>query len=261
MMLKAIFERAVFQWETRTDARILTAIKDRAWKIFLDDKIRFMNEEYHLKLCNDVLNDFDDLKVEEMLEQSKSGEIAPHLQKTYEEKREAVEREVHRKAFIQRNQWCGEIIQILKLMQDLFRKRELAYGLAELKVPERVLYDVFAILMSTTVDLLNIELTPEILKKVWISFAPTKLVHLREAYILDYCTKILGGFEDSQVAEMISDIRKFNEVKLHYLNRIQRLQQLHRLEEANKQLAVTMAEDHQWTSEIYRLLRYNGAFT
>ena len=152
--------------------------------------------------------------------------------------------------------WDVKSAQIM----DVTSKWELAQRLSgHTKAPEQALKCVFKGAMQHLEVVANTKFETSMKERVWEKVSKEKLKTLKETFILEFCDKILGDFNDEAVNEMIEEHKLIGIIKFS-MNSIQ-LQTAYSLTQSSiidtvVQKANSMIRD--WIPEIVNAVKEEG---
>jgi hypothetical protein len=143
---------------------------------------------------------------------------------------------------------------------DFTNKWELAQRISgHAKAPEQALQSVFTGAMENLEEISKTTFESSMKERVWSSVSEAKLKNLKEAFILEFCEKILGSFSNEEAGTMLEENKKLGAVKnILYSSRLQvafALQQKSIIEAVVKK-ADSMTEE--WIPEIVAAVKKEG---
>lgn len=118
--LEAIFTGAMQALETAANVPFQPAMRTRVWEVISAEKLPILKETLLLAVCDNILGQFDDSQVEEMLAEHKAtGFIkSPHYKvaigMAYDFQHEKIVQAVKLKAKLMSEEWVPEIIAAVK---------------------------------------------------------------------------------------------------------------------------------------------------
>lgn len=81
------------------------------------------------------------------------------------------------------------------------------------KAPEQALKSIFNGAMLGIEEATNTTFEASTKERIWNAVSNEKLEMLKEHFMLDFCNKILGGFNEKQAGEMLEEHKKTGRVK------------------------------------------------
>ncbi len=146
------------------------------------------------------------------------------------------------------------------LVIDITNKWELAQRLSgHAKAPEQALKYIFIGSMQQLEEIANSPFEESMKERVWSAVSNDKLKTLKETFMLAFCDKILGSFNEEQAAEMLEEHKSTGAVKnIIYSSLIQSAYFLHQesISESICNKANSMTET--WIPEIVEAVISEG---
>ena len=145
-------------------------------------------------------------------------------------------------------------------VQDIATKWELAQRISgHAKAPEQALKSVFTAAMQQLEVIARTKFETPMRDRVWDRVSGDKLKALKEEFILEFCDKILGGFDEEAATAMLAEHKRTGDVKnLRYSTQLQVAFQLSQssIIDAIVQKANSMTDS--WIPEIVNAARSEG---
>jgi hypothetical protein len=143
---------------------------------------------------------------------------------------------------------------------DITAKWELAQRMAgHSKMPEDCLKALFEGIIQGIEKQANTTLKPSLRERVWEAVSKEKLKNLKETFILEVCEKILGGFKEAEVKEMLEEHKRAGAVKNSIYNAQLRVLHFSKKEPINDAVfkkVLSFKED--WIPQIVDMVKKEG---
>lgn len=139
-------------------------------------------------------------------------------------------------------------------------QRELANRISgNSKAPEQAIKSVYEGIMRGMQEIGNVTIEANLQERIWNEVSREKLVTIKEIFILEFCSKILGGSKNEDVKAMLEEHKRTgyvrNPVHSSYL---QVAYQLNHNEIINAVCAKASAMADEWIPQIVAALEKEG---
>lgn len=143
---------------------------------------------------------------------------------------------------------------------DITNKWELAQRISgHAKAPEQALKSIFTGAMQSLEEISKTKFESLMKEKIWLTVSGEKLKILREAFILEFCEKILGSFSDEEAAIMLEEHKRTGAVKnMLYSSQLQVAFQLEQESIINAVVKKANSMTEEWIPKIVDAVKKEG---